>query len=182
MANRRFIFPHFSRRFPARFLTFGLKLGVLFLLAAFLFLTIHSLIFPEDEIINLAASNLLKNPNNPLLHLRLGEIFWQRNNFKEAREEFQLAAFFSQKEENVLGAATQAFEKAKEAPEKLSGEISFWEEVVKEKPDYRDAYLRLAVLNYQLKKKEAAREYLRKVKEEDPNFPAIRELERMLGE
>lgn len=151
-------------------------------MAIFLFLTVHSLIFPEDETLERARLEVLKDPGNPTPHFRLGKIFLERNDFNVAKEEFRLAEIFSKKEtweENVLGATSPPLallKKAMEAPEEIAAEISFWEKIVKEKPDYRDAYLRLAVLNYQLHKKEEAREYLKKVIDLDPNFEPAREL------
>lgn len=60
------------------------------------------------------------------------------------------------------------------AKTKVSQDISFWEEVIKERPDYRDAYFELAVLEYKKGDFEKAKKYLDKVFELDPVYqPAI---------
>ncbi len=62
----------------------------------------------------------------------------------------------------------------------LVKELSFWEREVKEKPDYRDAQMNVALLNFRLKNFSASRENLEKVFSIDPNFKEGRELEKIL--
>lgn len=62
----------------------------------------------------------------------------------------------------------------------IEAEIVKWKEVARERPDYRDAYFELALLNYRLERFAQARFYLRKVFELDPNFEAGRELEKAI--
>lgn len=59
-------------------------------------------------------------------------------------------------------------------------EVSFWENEVITKPGYRDAYMKLAVLNFQMKNFTEARVNLEKALELDPNFEKGRELEKLL--
>lgn len=63
---------------------------------------------------------------------------------------------------------------------KVVKDIAFWEQVVKEKPDYRDGYFSLALLQYRMGDKKKALENVAKVLELDPNFKAGREFEQML--
>ena len=63
----------------------------------------------------------------------------------------------------------------------IEAEIEKWRNVVRERPDYRDAYFELALLTYRLERFGEARFYLRKVFELDPNFEAGRELEKALN-
>ncbi len=59
-------------------------------------------------------------------------------------------------------------------------EISFWENEVRIRPGYRDGYMQLALLNFQLKNFTEARENLDKALHLDPNFKKGRELERLI--
>ena len=71
---------------------------------------------------------------------------------------------------------------AKQAEKRaLEAEVIKWEEVVQEKPNYRDAYFELAVLSYRLNKIDDAKRYLTKVFALDPNFAPARELEQSLA-
>ena len=63
---------------------------------------------------------------------------------------------------------------------KIEKEVTFWDSVVQKYPNYRDAYFKLAVLNYQLKNFGKSREYLGKVLRIDPNFKEARKLEKIL--
>lgn len=63
---------------------------------------------------------------------------------------------------------------------KVLREVSFWEREVEIHPDYRDAYMSLALLNFQLKNFTESRSNLEKALGIDPNFEKGRELERLL--
>lgn len=59
-------------------------------------------------------------------------------------------------------------------------EISFWENEVARHSNYRDGYMSLALLNFQVKNFKEARNSLKKIFELDPNFEKGRELEKLL--
>ncbi len=63
---------------------------------------------------------------------------------------------------------------------KVVREISFWENEVRIRPGYRDGYMQLALLNFQLKNFTEAKENLGIVLALDPNFEKGRELERLI--
>lgn len=63
---------------------------------------------------------------------------------------------------------------------RVLNEVAFWQSEVKVRPDHRDAYLNLALLNFQLKNFEESRKNLDKSLKLDPNFKEGRELERLL--
>lgn len=65
---------------------------------------------------------------------------------------------------------------------RIEGEIAQWEEILEKYPGYRDVYLRLAVLNWQVNNEEKTREYLEKAKKIDPNFEMTKELEQIIQE
>lgn len=64
---------------------------------------------------------------------------------------------------------------------KVLNELVFWQKEIGERPNYRDAYFKLALLNYQLKDFDKANEYLKKTLSLDPNFEKGRELEKLLS-
>lgn len=68
-----------------------------------------------------------------------------------------------------------------EERQKLVSEILFWQGIIAKHKDYRDAYFKLASLEYQLKNFNQARKYLQKVLEIDPNFEVGRRLEKLLN-
>lgn len=63
---------------------------------------------------------------------------------------------------------------------KVLNGLVFWENEAREKSNYRDAYFKLALLNYQLKNLDGASENLNKALGLDPNFEKGRELEKIL--
>ena len=63
----------------------------------------------------------------------------------------------------------------------IEQEITKWENVVRQRPNYRDAYFELAVLTYELGRLSETKYYLGKVFELDPNFEPARELEQTLA-
>ncbi len=67
-----------------------------------------------------------------------------------------------------------------EMSEAISEEISYWLEVVVSYPDYRDAYMKLAILYNKTGNREKASFYLNKVLSLDPNYQEALELSKML--
>ena len=64
---------------------------------------------------------------------------------------------------------------------RILNEISFWQNIAQDRPNYRDAYYNLALLSYELRDFENARLNLEKVLSLDPNFEKGRELEQILN-
>lgn len=67
--------------------------------------------------------------------------------------------------------------KVKEERVNQAKEIAYWEDIVKKYSNYRDGYFKLALLTYQLGKKDEAKGYLQKALVIDPNFAEGRALE-----
>lgn len=78
-------------------------------------------------------------------------------------------------EESLLSAREKVME-----PERLRTEIKEWEVVLEKMPSFRDVYLRLAVLNYQLYEDEKAREYFEKAEYLDPNSLEVLEIKKII--
>lgn len=71
----------------------------------------------------------------------------------------------------------QELEKARLGIQK---ELVFWEKVVEKHTDYRDAFMKVSLLQYQLGDMDGAKKSLEKALELDPNFAKARELQKVL--
>ena len=58
----------------------------------------------------------------------------------------------------------------------LSNELTYWQQVVGEYKNYRDAYFRIASLEYQLGRMDEAQKSVQKVLGLDPNFESAKVL------
>lgn len=67
-------------------------------------------------------------------------------------------------------------ELAKERRLQLTQELSYWQDVVRQHDDYRDAYFKIATIQYQLGEINQAQKSLEKVLALDPNFEKARVL------
>ena len=65
---------------------------------------------------------------------------------------------------------------------RIEAQILKWERTLEKYPGYRDAYLRLSVLNWRINNEEKAKGHLQKAKELDPNFEMTKELEKIVQE
>lgn len=63
---------------------------------------------------------------------------------------------------------------------KIAGEINHWQEIVSQYPNYRDGYIQLAILYYDLKNNNQAWLYLDKAKNLDPNNDTVKKLTTLL--
>lgn len=63
---------------------------------------------------------------------------------------------------------------------RMTTSLAFWQNEVKERPNYRDGYFSLAILYYQLKDYRNASENLDKAMTLDPNFEKGKELRSIL--
>jgi tetratricopeptide (TPR) repeat protein len=68
----------------------------------------------------------------------------------------------------------QQVELAKEQRMKLTKELSYWQDIARQYSDYRDAYFKIANLQYQLGEVSQAKKSLEKVLALDPNFEKAR--------
>jgi tetratricopeptide (TPR) repeat protein len=65
--------------------------------------------------------------------------------------------------------------------QKIEGEVAYWQRIVTERPNYRDAYFKLALLEYQLGNKTKTKEYIEKTLELDPNYTPALDFRKELG-
>lgn len=103
-------------------------------------------------------------------HIDLASILWQQGKKPEARALMISAA--KGNTVNVLGSTTSplvTLTQWEHEIDRLRGRYAFWQTVVATKPDYRDAYITLATLAYQLDSLQEAKNWLTKALALDPN-------------
>jgi tetratricopeptide (TPR) repeat protein len=64
--------------------------------------------------------------------------------------------------------------------EKIQNQINFWQSVLQKYPGYKDAYFRIAFLQYQIKDFSGAKENVKKALLLDPNYTDAKKLDAML--
>lgn len=156
--------------------------------ALVIFLLIGSFLYPKNEV-QILKWRLLNNPNDFETHLTLAEKLLDNNQFEEAEKSLLLTQKLlttnnkQQRTKNaVLGEKTNSKiselwqRKHYADPQDIKKLIALWEKIVVEKPNYRDGYLQLAILNYKIWQNEKARQYLNKALEIDHNFEEARNL------
>lgn len=140
-------------------------LGVLILFS----LTLVSLFWKQENSFALQKT-LAQDLQDSSSHLALAEILLENNQFKEAEIELTLA----QSQDKKLWQKKQY-----ENPEDIKSLIKFWEETLKQKPGFRDAFLQLSYLHYKIYKDAEAKKFLQEALEIDPNFKVAKELKKI---
>lgn len=181
------IFPHFPRIFSANLLS---RLGTS-LLWGFLALILGLNIYAQTKLQPKYLPISLQTALLPTLdnHLALAQAYWREGLWPPAKRELLLAEELYQEPNthtsvsSVLGVITSPLdilELWQDEPKRLSEDYLFWQKVTAQYPDYRDGYLRLANIAYQLGKSDAARGYIAKALELDPNSRGAQELLKLL--
>jgi len=164
----KFQFPHFSHRIPAR-LVFSLELILLWSgLTALIVINILSLQKGRPAYWN-KLMMLFDSPLSVPRHVDLASLLWQLGNKQEARD--------------VLGATTTSLAtlaKWEQEEKKIEEQYTFWQSVASARPDYRDAFITLTSLAYQLGNLEEARSWLSRAQVLDPNSPVIQKFSILL--
>lgn len=156
--------------------------------AALVILLFISSFFLPKSTFQQAKEKLINSPNDLQAQIALAEEFLANNQFEKAEKTLLLA----QNQVNQSGNQIldkQASQKLEELwqkkrysdPKDIKRLISIWEKIITEKPYYRDGYLQLAYFHYKLYENEAAKEYLKKAIELDPNYELTGELEKVLN-
>ncbi|MEK7119727.1 MAG: hypothetical protein AAB889_04380 [Patescibacteria group bacterium] len=112
-------------------------------------------------------------------HINLAHWYRQNGVFDKAKNELVLASDGP----SVLGAQASPMDILtawENEPVRLKKDYRYWQTVIKEKPDYRDAYLALAALAYQLGYKTDTKQYVEKIRAIDPGLAIGYQLSRLL--
>ena len=113
--------------------------------------------------------------------LLAAQALWRQGDVKLAKDE--LRKLNVNTKSNVLGETTSEpspFAAWQKENDKLNNQIKYWEEVVSNHPDYRDAYLAIAKLAYGLNQQEVVSDNLRKAQMLDPNGLSIKTFEGLI--
>lgn len=176
-------FPHIYRIFtvgPLKFVYKTLFLGFLVFMALFMIL---SVLYPEQVKLAMIKANLLNQPFSAAAHLALSKLYLESGASTLAQQEARVAQTLAQKqtEGQVLAAQASALlDQAHNGPKLLENQLNSWLDVVKTHPDYRDAYMHVAALAYQLKRIDEAKIYLNQALKIDPNFKPALELQKII--
>ena len=113
-------------------------------------------------------------------HSEMAVAWFEAGDEKKAIDELKLAnkLFFIKtkvNKESLLRANNKVVE-----PEKIRQEIKNWEQVLETMPYFKDVFLRLAVLNYQLYEDEQAKYYFEQAEYLDPNDTEVLEIKKLI--
>lgn len=149
--------PHFSRLFSA------LLWGSLFSLFSLNLFSRPEEAFWKNHIA------VLKAPTLSDAHLSLAQAYRQKGNWDQAKNELRISASM------VLGAASplDLLKEWEQEPKRIEQKLLFWQDIVAQKPDYRDGFIQLSSLSYQLNNIEQAKTYALKAQTLDPNSPVV---------
>lgn len=169
-------FPHFPRKFSARLVPLFGSTSLWAAATAFLIFNVYTRVTLSPPYWNTITA-VLERPSLQAPHLALARNYWSLGYQARARQELLFAQTLPSPRETgtsslILGATTSPSNLLQELEGKwghLEREYRFWQSVVKDKPDYRDAYLALSALAYQLSRRQEARAYLTHVLSIDPN-------------
>lgn len=184
------IFPHISRIFSALTIPPSFRFVVLASFLAFVALNIWMKYITVD-MLGLERINVLSSPFFSTSHVALGKALYVKGNIKDATEELLLAEqvstfpkLFSTFTPTVLGAQSESVNLLQTWDYRRTYQdraYYFWKTVLERTPDYRDAYIILTSISYDLGKKDEAAFYLQQAYILDPNNEAIRALALQLG-
>lgn len=151
-------FPQISRLFSA------LTLWGLFL--ALLYANIIA-IFQMHDSLSTYVLPILTNPYSSETHMKIASKLWKNGYHNQAKRELVLADDLSANVYySVLGVWSQQ-------PIKLERDFTYWKEITKQKPDYRDAYIQAGSIATTLGYIKEAEYLFDKSRELDPNFKII---------
>lgn len=169
-------FPHISRFFSAI-----VRWSLLLAIFTMSLLGIQRMISPLRQ----TQLQTLVDVWNPTVHEELARVYWAAGYLPEAIRELRVAnSLPASAEPGVLGetSATNDLEATWESePARLEKSYAYWQSVIAAKPDYRDAYLALASLAYQLGHRIRAQTYLQKAVVLDPFSQTVENLTWALG-
>lgn len=120
-------------------------------------------------------------PFNPTPHEKLAQVFVQANDWEKAKKETLIAIDLS-KNPQALQDLLLKIESEIVKPDQIKAQIGYWENVVQEKPDYRDAWTALSLLYYQSYNTPKAQEALHKAEQIDPNNQTIAKLKQLFSQ
>lgn len=145
------------------------RIGILIMLS---FLLVYSTlaqlgIKQKHNVYYALTQQAVAQPFNAVTHKQIGEYLEAQNNFNDAKREYHMAMTLGDKSG---GDALVRIAHKEAAPQVIAETIIVWEAFVSEHPNYRDGWITLAVLRYQLRDKARALEAAQKALGVDPSY------------
>jgi tetratricopeptide (TPR) repeat protein len=142
---------------------------LIFILLIVNIITYHSLF-------NKVKVNILTNPSSAQAHLKLAEFAAAAFDWDLAKKELRLASDNLPINKNIENVSSyfEEVEKQVNIYDYLTAEINYWKQIIKEEPSYRDGYLQLSLLYYQIDDSTAAASYWQAANELDPNNNTVK--------
>lgn len=136
---------------------------------------------------------LLETPFSVPRHVDLASLLWKQGQKAEAKRLMTSAQTLADQSQpaqvdqssNILGATTNPqaiLDQWEHEAQELKEKYAFWQRVADTHPDYRDAFVTLTILAYQLEKLDDARAWLTRARALDPTSPTIHEIGKFLNE
>lgn len=145
---------------------FSKELVILIPLLLVVLLTVN-LLTPQTNF-EKAKTALFNNPREPKETIALAKLLLRENNLSSAEIELENVPHNPEARKLRKLIANQ-----KTSPQKIQSEIKFWQLQIAKFPNSRDAYLKLAVLNWRLYRNFEAKKYLSKALAIDPNLAFV---------
>lgn len=125
-------------------------------------------------------------PNSISKHIELGKALFNLGDLPQAQTEIKLAQNLYKywKMVDINGRLKKQIEEGDQYINQkviIKSQIGQLETILRDKPHYRDVYLQLSILNYQLWQDEKAREYWNKAFYLDPNNEKVQEVGKKIG-
>jgi len=163
------LFPHIPRNYSRIIL-----LLVFLFLASFLIEKSKTYTSISEENIPAIYEKLKDRPNSDILHYKLGKALQKNGNYDEAIQEFLISKEFGMQPSMVSDSLIQ-IQNSKITYMKVASDLERWKKIVEEKPDYRDGWYQIAVLEWRLSNTESAKSSLIKSLDLDPNYKPAKE-------
>lgn len=136
-------------------------------------------IFWPKNFLEIAKAGVTSWPHSAKAHLRFAQALFKAGYREQAEKELRIA-----QKSLKLTASKELFQETKETirePEKIQTEIKTLEEILKEKPWYRDILLNLAILYTRLYQRQKSKEYFDKAFYLDPLNTQVQVVGKALG-
>lgn len=165
-------------RIDSRMLIVSIACVALFLTGAFTASLVDNFLLKDS--LRLVSIQLVQNPNQPQPHYRLAEEYLKANQTAQAETELQLAKALAKNQPQLHQQIVSKLSTI-ETANTINQKIDKWKEIVGQKPQYRDGWLQLALLYWQIYQEDRARWSLEQALTIDPNFGPSYQLEQTLG-
>lgn len=120
-------------------------------------------------------------------HLKMSQVFFETGDLDKTKTELNQAKYLYQLTQwldwgGKLKIRLDKQEKFINQPAEIKKQINYWEEIINDKPNFRDAYLYLTFLYYQNWQEKEAQEAWQKAFYLDPNNQIVQDLGKLINQ